>query len=65
MAADLKAKEPLRAALYKSTVALIRAYANIADELVAAGYTAERIEHIKERLDFYVKLRELIRPFQQ
>ncbi|MBO9493429.1 HsdR family type I site-specific deoxyribonuclease [Thalassotalea sp. G20_0] len=61
MAADLKAKEPLRAALYKSTVALIRAYANIADELVAAGYTAERIEHIKERLDFYVKLRELIR----
>ncbi|WP_422468395.1 type I restriction enzyme subunit R domain-containing protein, partial [Endozoicomonas sp. ALC013] len=61
MAADLKAKEPLRAALYKSTVALIRAYANIADELIAAGYTAERIEHIKERLDFYVKLRELIR----
>ncbi|USE38698.1 type I restriction endonuclease subunit R [Endozoicomonas sp. SCSIO W0465] len=61
MAADLKAKEPLRAALYKSTVALIRAYANIADELVAAGYTAKRIEQIKERLDFYVKLRELIR----
>ena len=58
---DLKAKEPLRASLYKSTVALIRAYANIADELVAAGYTSEQIERIQERLDFYVKLRELIR----
>ena len=58
---DLKAKEPLRASLYKSTVVLIRAYANIADELAAAGYNPDQIEHIKERLDFYVKLREMIR----
>ena len=35
---DLKAREPQRAALYKATVALVRAYANIADELDAAGY---------------------------
>ena len=30
---DLKEREPQRAALYKATVALVRAYANIADEL--------------------------------
>ena len=36
---DLKAREPQRAALYKATVALVRAYANIADELDAAGYS--------------------------
>jgi type I restriction enzyme R subunit len=40
IADDLKAREPQRAALYKATVALVRAYANIADELEAAGYAA-------------------------
>src|SRR5713226_444678 len=36
---DLKEREPRRAALYKATAALVRAYANIADELEAAGYS--------------------------
>lgn len=58
---DLKSKEPLRASLYKSTVSLIRSYANIGDELVGAGYNPDQIDHIKERVDFYVKLRDLIR----
>jgi type I restriction enzyme R subunit len=31
IASDLKEREPQRAALYKATVALVRAYANIAD----------------------------------
>ena len=52
---DLKEREPQRAALYKATVALVRAYANIADELEAAGYSAADIARIKEQLDHYLK----------
>ncbi len=58
---ELKAREVQRTALYKATVAFIRAYANIADELEAAGYSVSEIEHIKKRMDHYVKLREIIR----
>jgi type I restriction enzyme, R subunit len=58
---DLKAKETQRTSLYKKTVALIRAYANIADEIEEAGYTLSEIEGIKKELDHYLKLREEIR----
>ena len=58
---DLKEREPQRAALYKATVALVRAYANIADELDAAGYDDADITRIKEQLDRYLKLRDIIR----
>ncbi len=58
---DLKAREPQRVALYKATVALLRAYANIADELEAAGYSEAGIGYIKQELDRYLKLREIIR----
>ncbi len=59
--ADLKEREPLRAGLYKATAALVRAYANIADELEAAGYSKTKIEDIKKELDHFLKLREVIR----
>lgn len=58
---DLKAREVQRTALYKNTVALIRAYANIGDEMEAAGYSEKETEHIKKRMDHYLKLREIIR----
>jgi len=58
---DLRAHEPQRVALYKATVALVRAYANIADELGRAGYNADEIKHIEQSLDRYLKLREIIR----
>jgi type I restriction enzyme R subunit len=58
---DLKAHEPQRAALYKATVALVRAYANIADELARAGYGTAEIQRIERDLDRYLKLREIIR----
>lgn len=58
---DLKDSEMKRTALYKQTVALIRSYANIADELSEAGYSADGIEAIKGKLDTYLKLREEIR----
>jgi type I restriction enzyme R subunit len=58
---ELKERETQRTALYKKTVSLIRAYANIADEMEAAGYTEAEIENIKKELNFYLKLREEIR----
>jgi type I restriction enzyme R subunit len=39
----------------------VRSYANIADELEAAGYSQPQIAGIKQALDRYVKLREIIR----
>jgi type I restriction enzyme R subunit len=58
---DLKEREPKRAALYKSTAALVRAFANIADELDRAGYNEKEIAHIRREIDHYLKLREIIR----
>jgi type I restriction enzyme, R subunit len=58
---DLKDREPQRVALYKVTVTLIRAYANIADELELAGYSAHDISRIKRKLKDYLDLRDIIR----
>ena len=58
---ELAEREPQRTALYKATVALMRSYANIADELEAAGYGTADVGRIKERLAHYVDLRETIR----
>jgi type I restriction enzyme R subunit len=59
--ADLQEREPQRVELYKATVALVRGYANIADELEAAGYDAAGVVHIKQELKRYVELRDIIR----
>jgi type I restriction enzyme R subunit len=58
---DLTEREPQRASLYKLTAALVRSYANIADDLVEAGYTDSEIARIKSDLDRFVKLRDVIR----
>jgi type I restriction enzyme R subunit len=58
---DLKEREPQRAALYMATVGLVRAYANIADELGEAGYSESAAIGIKQSIDRYLKLREIIR----
>lgn len=58
---DLKEHEPQRVALYKSTAALVRAFANIADDLPHAGYSDGQIAGIKKDVDRYLKLRETIR----
>lgn len=58
---ELKAKETQRNTLYKLTVSLIRAYANIADEMDLAGYSNAEIESIKKEINDYLKLREEIR----
>lgn len=61
VADDLQNREPLRVALYKAVVLLLRAYANLADEMDAAGYSSVQIEEIKRKRDRYLMLREIIR----
>ena len=58
---DLKETEQKRIALYKHTVALIRAYADIANEMRGAGYTPEEIEHIKRDVKHYEAVRAEIK----
>jgi type I restriction enzyme R subunit len=58
---DLQEREPQRTALYKGVASLVRAYANIADELDTAGYSPTEIARIKQQLDHYLKLRDIIR----
>ena len=53
--------EPQRVALYKAAAGLLRAYANIADELPAAGYSDADIASLKHRVERSVNLREIIR----
>lgn len=57
---ELKDTEPRRVALYKRTIALIRAYANIADEMKEAGYTEKETEQIKKDVRHFENLRKEI-----
>lgn len=57
---DLKDTEPKRVALYKAVISLIRAYANIADEMEEAGYTTAQIEKIKEEIKHFESVRKEI-----
>jgi type I restriction enzyme R subunit len=59
--ADLQERDPQRAALYKATASLVRAYANIADELEQAGYGSADVIRIKQQLNHYLNVREIIR----
>lgn len=58
---DLKNREPQRVAYYKCVVALLRAYANLADDMAAAGYSETDTKAIKTKLDQYLAIREIIR----
>ncbi len=57
---DLKDTEPKRVALYKAVISLIRAYANIADEMEEAGYKPNEIESIKNDLKYFEDVRKEI-----
>jgi len=57
---DLKDTEALRVALYKAVIAVIRAYANIADEMEEAGYTPTEIETIKTDVKHFESVRKEI-----
>jgi len=58
---DLQDREMLRAALYKATVSMVRAYANISEELEAAGYSGSDIDRIKHQIEHYRNVREIVR----
>jgi type I restriction enzyme R subunit len=60
-AEQLKDNEPKRYALYKHVAALVRAFANIANELSEAGYTEGEIKDIKNEVDRYEKVRSEVK----
>lgn len=61
VASALQKREPQRVALYTTVVALVRAYAAIADELRGAGYESKAEEQIKRTVENAVRLRDMIR----
>ena len=61
IAEDLEAHQPQRIALYRAVASLVRAYANLVDEMLPAGYSTEEAERIKGQVNHYVNLREVIR----
>lgn len=57
---DLKDTEPRRVALYELTIALIRAYANVADDMKEAGYSDKEAEKIRNDIKDFENLRKEI-----
>jgi len=60
-AAQLKDNEPRRVALYRLTAAFLRAYANLANEMVDAGYSDDEAKAIKDEVGHYEKVREEVK----
>lgn len=58
---ETKHNEGKRVALYKNVAALVRAYANLAGELGAAGYTQTEIAYIKAEVEHYSHMRQEIK----
>lgn len=58
---QLEETEPRRVALYKHTVAFIRAFANLANEMEEAGYSREDAEKIRREVEFYTNARDEVR----
>ncbi len=60
---DLKEREEKRLTFYKLVVALIRAYNNIAPEIIETGYTQSEADKIKEKVNYYAELRNSIKHY--
>lgn len=60
-AEQLKENEPKRLALYKLTVAFIRAFASLANELEEAGYSPAEITLLKNEVDHFEKVRNEVK----
>ena len=58
---DLKETEEERTSLYKLTSSLIRAYTDIANEMLRAGYSKEEAREIKETVQFYSDVRDEVK----
>lgn len=60
-AEQIKANESKRVELYKSVAALARAYANLANEMEAAGYTDSEASAIKDEVAHYAAVRDEVK----
>ncbi|MDE0186220.1 MAG: HsdR family type I site-specific deoxyribonuclease [Candidatus Poribacteria bacterium] len=60
-AEQLKANEQKRLNLYKLVAALLRAYANLANETSEAGYSDAEAKEIKAEVDHYEKVRQEVK----
>jgi type I restriction enzyme, R subunit len=60
-AGQLKDNEPKRVALYKLVAALVRAYANLANEMPQAGYSDPAAKDIKAEVSYYENVREEVK----
>ena len=58
---ELEENEPKRLTLYKTVASLLRAYANLANEMSEAGYTAAEADEIKGEVDHYEKVRQEVK----
>ena len=58
---DLAEREALRVALYQTTAKLLRSYANIANEMLDAGYSAENVAAIAQDVKHYEKMRDEVK----
>jgi type I restriction enzyme, R subunit len=58
---ELQQNQPKRLSLYKSVASLIRAYANIANEMNEAGYTPQQSKCIKQEVKRYENVRHEVK----
>ena len=58
---DIKESEDKRVGLYNAVVKLIRAYANVANEMHKLGYSEHEANKIKGQVQYYSDLRETIK----
>ncbi|MCY3615181.1 MAG: HsdR family type I site-specific deoxyribonuclease [Bacteroidetes bacterium] len=58
---QLKENEPRRIALYKQASAFLRSYANLANEMLEAGYSDSEAKVIQNEVRHYEKVREEIK----
>ncbi len=60
---ELFEKEPLRLAFYKAFAKLLRAYANLANEMQQAGYSAAEQEKVRKEIEHYENVRTLVKQY--
>ncbi len=65
IASELEERAPLRTHLYRQAAVLVRAYANMKDELREAGYSSEQVAEISRFVNHTVKLRDTVRHASQ
>ncbi|WP_041235441.1 hypothetical protein [Dactylococcopsis salina] len=58
---QLKANEQKRHDLYKYTASLVRAYANLANDMIKVGYTPQDASQIKAEVKHYEQARQAVK----